>query len=451
MHSDVDLSCRIRERGYAMVYTPFAVLRHIGHLSLKSSDHLQERRKDKADTYLLKRWGHYLARDPWYPENMRAYLYHAGHVPYRMALVRQDDSMLDARDLLLVSHDLSLSGAPIMLLQLAERFRAQGHFVTVMSPQDGELASSYQALDIPVIIDATLSGEPDSQTAKLMAAFDLILANTIVAWPSVQVAHDSGTPVLWLLHESSAGQRMAHQNETIRRALIEADDVIFACAATRSLYAEFSNGSNYRTIPYGTQAPVVPPDLAPKGARTTFVHIGSIEPRKGQDLLLQALQRLDKSATEEMDFILIGRVLDVDYEDRIRPLLAATASARYLGALAHNEVIRALATADALICSSRDEVFPVTIMEAMALGKPVIATNVGGVSEMIRDGIDGLVVAPEDVQALATAITRMASDASDRERMGQAARQRFVETLTIERMAERLLDLIDSRLQAAHH
>lgn len=448
MHSDVDLCCRIRERGYAMVYTPFAALRHIGHLSLKATDHLRERRKDKADTYLVKRFGHYLSHDPWYPESMRAYLYHAGHLPYRMDLVRQDDALLAAADILLVSHDLSLSGAPILLLQLATHFRARGHFVTVISPLDGELSAAYRARGIPVIVDATISGQPDGQTAKLMAAFDLILANTIVAWPSVQVAEASGTPVLWLLHESMAGREMALANPAIVRALAAADDVVFACAATRRLYEDLGDGDHFHVIPYGTRAPEPAADVVRDPARFTVVHIGSIEPRKGQDLLIDAVARLPNELRVRLDVQLIGRVLDPDFHARIRPALEGTPGVRHLGPLPHEAAVRQLAAADLLVCPSRDEVFPVTILEAMALGRPVLSTAVGGVPEMVRDGIDGLVVPPLDAQVLADALATLMQDPARCEAMGQAARQHYLDAFTIDRLGDRLLALIEPRLPA---
>jgi glycosyltransferase involved in cell wall biosynthesis len=449
MHSDVDLCLRIRERGHALVYTPFAALRHIGHLSLKATDHLRERRKDKADTYLLKRFGPWLSRDPWYPENMRAYLYHAGHVPYHMDLPRQDEALLAAADILLVSHDLSLSGAPILLLQLATHFRARGHFVTVMSPLDGELAAAYRARGIPVIVDATLAGRPDAQTAKLMAAFDLILANTIVTWPSVEVGVASGTPVLWLLHESMAGREMALAQPAIVRALAAADDVVFACAATRRLYEDLVDGGRFHVIPYGTRAPEPPADVVRDPTRFTLVHIGSIEPRKGQDLLLDALARLPAALRSRLNVQLIGRVLDPEFHARIRPALEGTPGVRHLGPLPHDATVRHLAAADLLVCASRDEVFPVTILEAMALGRPVLSTAVGGVPEMIRDGIDGLVVPPLDAQALADAIATLMQDPARGEGMGRAARQRFQDAFTIDRLGDRLLALIEPRLPAA--
>lgn len=446
MHSDIDLCCRIRDRGYDMVYTPFASLRHIGHLSLKETDHEPERKKDKADLYVFKRWGEYLSRDPYYPENMIELLYHQGNLPYQMSAARQEAHLLDAKDLLLISHDLTLSGAPILLVYLAEHFRAKGFFVTVMSPLGGELALTLRNRNIPVVIDATLATVPDQQTCKFMAAFDLVVANTIVAWPSVLAAKASATPVLWLLHESHDGRRMVDEERQIAQALAAADEVVFACMATRSLYEDFNRSGNFRVIPYGARPLEVSAQVSRANDRVRIVHIGSIERRKGQDVLLDSLARLSPECSAQLEVVMIGRRLKPDFYDSIEPALRATAFVQYVGQKPHAEIAEHLAAADIFVSSSRDEVFPVTILEAMSLGKPVIATAVGGVPEMLRDGVDGIVVPPEDSAALAEAITRLIGSAQTRQAMGESGRQRFFHLYTVDKLGDRLLELIDQRL-----
>lgn len=444
MHSDADLSFRIREHGYSLVYTPYAALRHIGHLSLKDSDDDHERRKDKADLYLLKCWGDYLSRDPYHPANMTELLYHRGDVPYHMRAGRQEAALRGGKDLLLVSHDLTLSGAPILLVYLAEHFRAQGYFVTVMSPLDGELANTLRERNIPVIVDATLADEPDPLTAKLMAAFDLVVANTIASWPAVLAAKQSQTPVLWVLHESHDGRRLVDEQPRVAQALAAADDVVFACDFTRSLYEPFDRAGNFRVMPYGARPLQAVPAARPDG-RVRIVHIGSVERRKGQDIFLDSLVRLAASCKSKLEVVMIGRPLRPDFLEGIRPMLQSLDFVSYLGQVPHAEIAGHVAAADIFVSSSRDEVFPVTILEAMSLGKPVIATAVGGVPEMLRDGVDGLVVPSEDSAALATAIERLTANAEARQAMGTAARQRFFESFTIDKLGDRLLQIVAQR------
>jgi glycosyltransferase involved in cell wall biosynthesis len=95
--------------------------------------------------------------------------------------------------------------------------------------------------------------------------------------------------------------------------------------------------------------------------------------------------------------------------------------ARFLGSVSRDQVLRLFAAADALVLSSAWENFPHTVVEALAIGCPVIATAVGGVPEVVRDRENGLLVPPNDVAALAAAISRFFEDGDLRRRLGEAA------------------------------
>jgi len=101
--------------------------------------------------------------------------------------------------------------------------------------------------------------------------------------------------------------------------------------------------------------------------------------------------------------------------------LALEARVRFLGPLPRERIVELFRAADASILSSSWENFPHTVVEALAAGTPVIATAVGGVAEVVRDGINGLLVAPGDVEMLAAAIRRFFADAALREGLRAAA------------------------------
>jgi glycosyltransferase involved in cell wall biosynthesis len=94
---------------------------------------------------------------------------------------------------------------------------------------------------------------------------------------------------------------------------------------------------------------------------------------------------------------------------------------RFRGSVPRDTVLRLFRAADASVLPSAWENFPHTIVESLAVGCPVIATAVGGVPEVVRDGENGLLVAPNDPAALAAAISRFFSDAELRARLSEAA------------------------------
>lgn len=101
-----------------------------------------------------------------------------------------------------------------------------------------------------------------------------------------------------------------------------------------------------------------------------------------------------------------------------------------------------LTAAWALCLSSIDESQPIAILEAMAAGRPVVATRVGGIPEMLEDGRTGLLVPAGDADALAGAMRRVAADAAWRARAGEAARARVVRDYSIQSRARRIEAMI---------
>jgi glycosyltransferase involved in cell wall biosynthesis len=128
------------------------------------------------------------------------------------------------------------------------------------------------------------------------------------------------------------------------------------------------------------------------------------------------------------------------------PMLAMAAD---LGVRGHIRVLgqqqtllSTMARSDVTLFSSSAEGRPQRLLEAMALGKPVVATRTGITSEFVRDGVDGILVEPEDVQATVDALKRL-SDPALRERMGAAGQRRARTEFSPERQAVRFLSVVD--------
>ncbi|RFP88103.1 colanic acid biosynthesis glycosyltransferase WcaL [Rhodobacteraceae bacterium 63075] len=114
----------------------------------------------------------------------------------------------------------------------------------------------------------------------------------------------------------------------------------------------------------------------------------------------------------------------------------------FLGYRSQSEVSELLANADALVLPSFAEGVPVVLMEAMAAARPVIATQVAGVSELVKDSISGLLCQPGDAQALTSAIRHLVQDAKAADRMGQAGRAAVMSEYDADIEAARLATLL---------
>lgn len=138
-----------------------------------------------------------------------------------------------------------------------------------------------------------------------------------------------------------------------------------------------------------------------------LAYAGRFGPQKRLDLLFEAVERVPDVRLR------VAGAGEIDHPPGPRIEL--------LGPMPRAEVLQLFADADASVLTSSWENFPHTVVESLAVGTPVIATSVGGVPEVVEDGVNGILVPPDDVEAFAAALRRFASDAALRERLRAAA------------------------------
>ena len=182
---------------------------------------------------------------------------------------------------------------------------------------------------------------------------------------------------------------------------------------------------------------------APERAGTALdlLFVGRLTAIKGLRVLFDALEEV-RATHPRVTLTLAG-----DGDDRA----FAEAAARRLGGVtllgfqSQTEIAEALARSDALVLPSFAEGLPVVLMEAMASGRPVIATRVGGVAELVEDGASGLLVPPGSASDLAGAIRRLADDPALRRKLGRRGRETVRTDVDAGREAARLLALFTGR------
>jgi glycosyltransferase involved in cell wall biosynthesis/GT2 family glycosyltransferase len=444
-HSDMDLCFKVRETGLRCVYTPYATLRHAGHASIgvgEAQVEIQKPPRDKANIFLLKRWAGYTTNDPYFTDNMRDWLHVDSPTPIRMWGENDPSAQIEtAADLLFISHDLSLSGAPMMLFYAAAWCKRQGMFVTVMAPADGPLRAKYEAEGIPLIVDPLVEEEHESFPA-FARDFDCVIANTIRTSAVVRALKKEDVPVVWWLHEpGSVGEHYLREESKLRAAMPLADLLLAPSEQTAAVYRPFTERP-VKCLPNAI------PDIAGQPAeradsKLRFLLLASVEPRKGQDVFVKALAQLPKQTRDAAQFEIAGRILDPDFWPTIDPIARQIENLTVTGALSHAEALAKLEAADVVVSPSRDEAMPtVTILEAMSLGKAIIASNVGGATEAFGDGENALLVRPEAADELAAAIRRLIEKPALVSRLGQKARETYERNFTMERFGPEFAELI---------
>lgn len=168
------------------------------------------------------------------------------------------------------------------------------------------------------------------------------------------------------------------------------------------------------------------------------ISVGRLKAPKDFATFAQAIARLDEAAVRTA---IVGDGPDRVLVERLLP------ETMLLGE--RDDVPQLLAGADIFVLSTRSEGLPISVIEAMAAGLPVVASRVGGIPELVEDEVTGLLVAPGDATALAAAIGRLARDHELRRRLGAAGRARAAADFDLPRFRSAHVELYERLLAEA--
>jgi glycosyltransferase involved in cell wall biosynthesis len=198
-----------------------------------------------------------------------------------------------------------------------------------------------------------------------------------------------------------------------------------------------------RVIPYGIEEPPRPSDeverqirastATPAGTVTLGI-VGRLTARKGHRTLFEALAILRRSRSEiALRLWVIGEGEDRDALERQAREQGLNGIVRFVGPRA--DAASLMHCLDVLVVPSLIETTPFVILEAMACGRPVVASRVYGIPEMVEHGASGYLVPPEEPEELARVLYPLVADPDLRARFGRRARELYDETFSADRMA----------------
>jgi glycosyltransferase involved in cell wall biosynthesis len=202
-------------------------------------------------------------------------------------------------------------------------------------------------------------------------------------------------------------------------------------------------------IPDGVPVPAGGAPAPGFGYPLRLTVVGGLDPRKGQDVAVEALARL-RGHGLDAKLELVGRDVDPSFGERLRERSRELGLAERVTFCGERpDADAALADADIVLAPSRDEWTPLVVMEALARGKPVIASSVGGMVELVADGRTGILVAPDDSDGLAREVLRLAASPGSAREMAANGRREVAARFSIERSLDALENELRRTLDAA--
>ena len=250
----------------------------------------------------------------------------------------------------------------------------------------------------------------------------------------VAAAHGSGFPVVTTVHGIRYKEvvlfgglkGLARRWATVRlerRVLADSRDIFVIADYVRQAIAPLTQA---RFHPIANPVHTKYFDLPTTDTGNTILSVAAVQPRKGLIHLVEALAEVRRQIPDAK-LLLIGKVLVPEYAEQIRRRVAElglTDAVQMLGFVSDEELQRAFTGCAVFALCSTEESSPVSIAEAMTLGKPVVATAVGGVPDLVADGRTGHLVSFGDVGAIAESLLDILGDPRRRAAFSQAARTR---------------------------
>ncbi len=289
-------------------------------------------------------------------------------------------------------------------------------------------------------------------------AYDLIHSHYWLSGEAALALRRSwGAPVVHMFHTLGAMKnhvaRSAEESETSQRIAIErrlmgeADAIVAATPLDRAQMAWYygADASRIHVIPCGVDLRRFHPrdmatarealDLPPPPHRLLLL-VGRIEPLKGIDALIQAVALLverQPALRGALTALIVGGAGEGERSrwnaeqrrlDALRVQLGVADAVRFVGARPQEQLPLFYAAADVVTMPSHYELFGLAALEALACGRPLVATSAGGPAAIVEDGASGLLAPPDDPAALAERLERLLADEELRATLGATARER---------------------------
>jgi glycosyltransferase involved in cell wall biosynthesis len=352
----------------------------------------------------------------------------------------------------IVTRASPLGGAQIHVRDLTAAVRAQGHSPTVITSGSGPFVDQLRAQQIPTIILKHLA-VPISPLRDLRALRE-VRATLMELGPDLIAAHSSKAGVLgrlagrslripvvftahgWAFTPGIPALQAALYRGIERLAGPFTSKIITVSEFDRRLALDAGIVRADRVVTVHNGMPDIPQPFRAEPGRTPprLVMVARFEPQKDHATLLRALAGL-RNLPWELDLIGDGPLMASAQE--LTGALGLARRVHFLGQ--RTDVEQVLGRSQISLLVSNWEGFPLSILEAMRAGLPVVASSVGGIDESVRDNETGYLVPRADVDRLRDRVARLMADPTHRVGMGASGRTRFERHFTLSHSVARTL------------
>lgn len=339
-----------------------------------------------------------------------------------------------------VVSSLQIGGMEHFVVRLAAAQQKQGHCVSILALKQGELIDEIHRLGLSATV---LVGNKFQRILQTLIFFrkqspDIIHSHNQTSLHYAHVGKRiSRAPVVMTNH----GQGMGSSRTPSKDEWNQTDSVIAVSDAVADRMDRNLLGTKLETIYNGVEfaAPQrsrveIRTELGLEPNQVVGIMVARIDHLKGHETLIEALSLLQAKNIPLTMLIVGDGTMRIEREQQADALGLRSDEVQFLGF--RSDVPDLLAASDIFVLPSLTEGLPLSVLEAMSHGLPIVATPVGGIPELVLDQEQGILVPVQDSSALAEALTLLTSNPSQRQIMGTASNERVQAYFTYPRMLE---------------
>ena len=363
-----------------------------------------------------------------------------------------EDFLERGQKILLISHEFSLTGAPRAVFYLAKAIYEHCQIrPEIISPVDGPIRKEFEGNGFSTIVAPWLMHDfrEESEEAQFITNFDLVVVTSISSYYIVRHSANSIKKLIWWVHEDAAGfEHIRNSYAPDLTILMERCDAIWLGSPVCSLpVLECVTSDKVHSLLYGCED-VALANRRHESGRMVFTLVGTVEPRKGQDIFLSAIERLPSDLRSKALFRIIGSPYSEWSEIFHKEIIARARTIPEVECypnMPFDELLGFYAETDVMVSASRADPMPIAITQGLMFSKPCLCSSSIGHARLLENGNNVLIFENESVQDLSKQMEWLLKNPEALPLMGKSGREAYEKTFLMSVFAKNVGGLVPLR------
>lgn len=330
---------------------------------------------------------------------------------------------------LLVVHQFSRTGAPHAVLYLARAlFSIHGIRPVVISPIDGPMREEFEREGFPTVVDPLLFSYQNysSEACDFVASFEKVIVTSLASFNFIRYFRGIAKRQTWWIHETEVGfTSVASMATDLPMLFAVCESIWLGSTLCFPLALKYAPKGKLHLLLYGC-ADTAFSYQPNKSGKVIFSIIGSVEPRKGQDIFLEAIGLLPAALRCKAVFRIIGSPLPFEASEVFYKKICASArrisEVECIPNMPLEELQKYYSETDVIVSASRDDPMPIVITQGLMFSKVCVCSSAIGHAKLIENEKDGLIFSNESAEDLSEKMAWILRNPAQLNPLGKAGR-----------------------------